>query len=297
MPAKVSVIIPAHNCQSTIGYTIESVLFQTFRNLELVIIDDGSTDQTAKVVNKYKDQRIMYYYQDNQERAIARNNGIALASGEYIAFLDSDDIWLPEKLDNQIKLMEKKPESDFVYTDLYYFDSMSGKNVYRYGQKEKLFSGRLNIRELLKNNFIQSPTPLLRRQVLTTSGLFDPKIVPVEDWDLWLRIAKDHKIELVNKPLARYRVDKNSNHGQTEIIRMLSGIHRVLDNVENQPDLYGNIGQYFLNRCRSLAEYKCAVELIRENRKKEAQIHLVKAIRLNPFYLKVYIRATQTIWK
>ena len=118
---KVSVIIPAYNCAHYICHAVDSVLAQTFPDFELVVVDDGSTDNTRELLKQYGSQ-IKYIYQQNKDMTAARNTGINHSSGEYIAFLDSDDIWLANKLERQIVLLDQAPEVGLVYCWHYYID-------------------------------------------------------------------------------------------------------------------------------------------------------------------------------
>src|SRR3990172_11149387 len=144
---KVSVIIPTFNCEEYIEETLSSVLFQTFTDFEVIVVDDGSTDNTIKVIKPYLD-KISYIQKDNGGQGSARNLGISLAKGEYLAFLDSDDLWLPDKLSLQVGYMENNPNVSLTFTDAVAFEE-------RKGHKEKIFEWKypdvlLNLKTLLK---------------------------------------------------------------------------------------------------------------------------------------------------
>ena len=123
---KISVVIPTHNRASFLKKAIESVLRQSYTNLEVIIVDDNSTDNTKEVVNSYKDKRIKYIVHDkNKGGAVARNTGIIASTGDIVAFLDDDDEWLPEKIKKQMELFESKPFVDLIYTAFYLIDSIT----------------------------------------------------------------------------------------------------------------------------------------------------------------------------
>ena len=137
---KVSVIIPTYNRQDLVQEAIDSVLNQTFRDWELIVVDDGSTDQTPSVLQERYDSRIIYIYQENQGESAARNRGLYSATGEYVAFLDSDDLWHPKKLQRQIEVFAEKPELGLVSTQAYWinYEGLLLKQTPQgYGRKNK----------------------------------------------------------------------------------------------------------------------------------------------------------------
>jgi len=293
----VSVVTPAFNAQATISATIDSVLNQTYSNLELIIVDDGSTDETKKIVLHKNDNRINYIYQVNQERAIARNNGISYSRGDYIAFLDSDDLWLPEKLEKQIRLFEKNQEISLVYSDLYFFDDITGNDIILFSKIEKLYRGKIKIKQLLLHNFIQSPTPVIKRQVFHEVGLFNPNMVPVEDWEMWIKIASLFPIDYVDEPLARYRLHQNALFWFNTPLKLFEGINNVLDKIEDQKIFQGQITKGAIRECRSLACYNYGLSMMRKNKWNEASQYLIQAIKFHPINLKIYIRYIQMLMR
>lgn len=198
-------IVPAYNAHETLAETIDSVLNQSIDELECIIVNDGSTDGTDEVALSYTDHRIVYYEQNNLERSVARNIGAALSSGFYLAFLDADDIWLPTKLEKQVQLLQSQGNLGLVYCDVIYFDGETKEDIGAFSQMTKLERGSVFERLLWKGNFIQSPTPVIRREVFDRVGGYDPSLVPLEDWDLWLRITRMYPVDYIPLPLARYR--------------------------------------------------------------------------------------------
>lgn len=200
----VSVVIPTYNRATLISQTLDSVLAQTYKDTEVIVVDDGSTDDTSAVLSTYLGQ-IAVIRQANQGLSGARNAGIAKAKGEFVAFLDSDDLWLPEKLEKQITLLESRSELKWAYTDIIAFEHDSGQPLYMLGRTVKLHQGDV-LDELLFDDFIASPTPLIRREVFDEVGLFSDNTVVAEDWDMWLRIAARYPVGLIAAPLAKYRI-------------------------------------------------------------------------------------------
>jgi glycosyltransferase involved in cell wall biosynthesis len=197
----VSVIIPTYNRAHLIGRAIQSVLNQTYRDFELIIVDDGSTDNTEEVVGSFKDSRIKYiHHKENKGGTAARNTGINDANGEYIAFLDSDDEWLPEKLEKQINCFAKCSDSvGAVYCLHYTKDDSLG-----YMQQASLSKlKRGNVYNFLLNGWCPSSTSLfmLSARVFEKSGMFDDNLPSFQDYDLWVRVARHYEFEFVDEPL------------------------------------------------------------------------------------------------
>ena len=207
----VSVIIPAYNSSKYIAETIKSVLSQTFKNFELIIVDDGSTDDQQEIIQKYCESeiRIRSIYQENQGVSFARNAGFNHSKGKFIAFLDADDIWLEDNL--QLKL-DKFEQDDFalVHSDSYLIDENS-----------KLLNGMMTgnegmlLHEILKWKEAQVPGPssiLVKREVIGTVGLFDTNLSTSADHDFFCRLAALYKIGRVAKPTWKYRVHSQNMH-------------------------------------------------------------------------------------
>ena len=206
---KVSVIIPTYNRAILLGRAIESVLNQTFQDFELIIIDDGSTDNTDEVIKEFqkKDNRIVYLKHDkNRGGSAARNTGIKASRGEYIAFLDSDDEWLPEKLEKQINVFKKLSDNiGLVYSGYY---EVLEQNVEVLSKIIPIFKGDI-YKNILKSNILGSPTPLIRKICFEKAGLFDETLLSCQDWDLWIRIAKYYKFDFLKEILAKYYIHGN----------------------------------------------------------------------------------------
>jgi glycosyltransferase involved in cell wall biosynthesis len=188
-----SVVIPAFNAEATIASASRSVLRQTHTDLEVIVVDDGSSDRTGEIVGTNRDPRVQLVSQRNQGVAAARNAGIACARGQYIAFLDSDDLWLPTYLELAVDALAGTKDPGFAYTDAYAFDATAGKVGRRGldGDPPPVLppsSTSEFLLELLKRNFIFS-SAVVPRRVLTAVGGFDQRAAPAEDYGLWLRIV------------------------------------------------------------------------------------------------------------
>lgn len=225
----VSTIIPAYNCESYIGQAVESALQQTDVDVEVIVVDDGSTDRTWQVLDRF-DGQISRVRKENGGPARARNHGAGLASGEWVAFLDADDEWLPDKLARQLELADGQ-------TGLIYTDRFNTGHLERVGARQsdsvELWEGSI-FEPLLLDNFITTSSVLIRRGRFEELGGFDesPTLLGVEDWDLWLRHAADGQVKLCREPLVRYRwhpgsLSSNFDHlssARLEVIRRALGL-------------------------------------------------------------------------
>lgn len=193
---KISVIITTFNRQELLERAIESVLAQTYTNYNIIVVDDGSTDNTStiKILNNPK---IKYIQQQNQGTSAAKNTGIKNSSAPFIAFLDSDDTWEKDKLKIQLGFMEKNPLCQICYTDETWI--RNGKTVSQ--RKKHIKTGGNIFNAAVKNCFIGISTVMIKRELFAEIGLFDQSMPVCEDYDLWLRIASAHKIELIEQKL------------------------------------------------------------------------------------------------
>jgi len=208
----VSVIMPTYNHAKFIGNAIESVLNQTYQNFELIIIDNYSEDDTEKIVASYENDRIIYLkLRNNGIIAASRNHGIKYSHGDYIAFLDSDDIWLPEKLEKQIKLFQISKETAMVYTRFKTIkEGTISSSIFPKNGRYK--SGNI-FKSLYLGSFIACSSVMVRKSILNEIGFFDtdPALIAAEDADLWLRIALKHVIRCADIcPLLLYRIQLGS---------------------------------------------------------------------------------------
>jgi Glycosyl transferase family 2 len=203
--AQVSIVMPAHNSAQFIGQAIKSILAQSFEDWELIVVNDGSVDDTAQIVLQFNDPRIKHFYQAGQERSAARNTGVQMTQGECIAFLDADDFWLPEYLECQVSVLRKFPEVGLSFTWTYVTDP-EGKPIRVSGYGESGIQDRTSfLRAMLLGNRMSSGAVIVRRVALNRVGLFDPEVSQGEDWDLWLRVAMQYPVAVVTLPLFCYR--------------------------------------------------------------------------------------------
>lgn len=237
---KISVIIPAYNSEDTILETIKSVQKQTFSDWELIVINDGSTDGTIQLVNEINDSRLKVFSYENGGLSVARNRGITNAKGEFIAFLDADDLWTPDKLELQLEVLRKNPEAGVAYSWTYF---MEEKGEYCHTDRQLFFEGNV-FANLLTDNFIANGSnPLIRRQAIESVGEFDASVSGAADWDYWLRLAACWQFVVVPKPQVFYRLSSSSMSSKVEFMedcqlkvidKAFRSVPRELQSLKNQ---------------------------------------------------------------
>jgi len=203
----ISVIIPAYNAERTILETIKSVQSQTYSDLELVVINDGSTDRTLDLLNSIQDDRLKVFSFHNSGVCVARNYGISQAKGEFISFIDADDLWASNKLEAQLDALKQHPEADVAYSWTYFFYEQTGEKIPGH---PAFFTGNV-YGDLLKENFITSGSNILvRREAIQKIGEFDSTFPHCADWDFYLRLAAQCKFVVVSQHQIFYRQSTTS---------------------------------------------------------------------------------------
>lgn len=201
----ISVVMPAHDAAEFVGDAIESVLNQSYKNFELIFVNDGSRDETDKIVKSYKDKRIRYLKQNNKGVSSARNFAIKHSKGEWLAFLDADDLWLPDTL---ATFVENFKDTDFMFGEYLYLGGLNSGKIAK--DLTKIPSDRESLLlELINHNLIGIGGVCMRRNI--TNQYFDESIGFAEDYKLWLTLfMKDIRIKKINKVLYKYRIHPDS---------------------------------------------------------------------------------------
>jgi glycosyltransferase involved in cell wall biosynthesis len=210
---RITVIIPTYDRANLVGESIESVIRQTYSDFELIIVDDGSTDNTRDVVNSYKDPRIRYVYQENRGVSAARNTGIKLTASQYIAFLDSDDLYVENALEITLNCLESHPDVGFSYGQCYI--SRVGGQVYRtrkspFHNKSAVIDSLTQLREMLFICPITLSTLAVRRTCFDEVGGFNEDLFVAEDLHMFIRLAKRYSAFYIAEPLVTQRYHDNS---------------------------------------------------------------------------------------
>ena len=216
MKGLVSVIVPVYNREHLVSEAVDSILSQTYKNLEIILINDGSKDASLNVLREYErrfPEKVRVLDQQNQGQTIARNNGIKIAQGEYIAFLDSDDLWVEKKLERQIPLFE--PGVGLVYSGTEIINE-DGQTI-RVEPADGNLSGNIYPQLLMKNR-MTGGTVVVTAEVLDRVGVFSTDFKAAENWDLWLRICKVSQARVVAEPLTKYRVHSDNMSGDTQLM-------------------------------------------------------------------------------
>jgi glycosyltransferase involved in cell wall biosynthesis len=300
--SSVSVIIPTYNASKYIRDALDSVIAQTYPVHEVIVVDDGSTDNTRDIVKSYvrpktEDQRpktlhptpltlhhnsttISYIYQENNGPAAARNTGIRAATGDYIAFLDADDTWLPEKIEIQLAKLKENPEYALVHTNRIF---VSDSGITKPDKKRVLQQGWI-FDELLKKNFICLSTILVKRSCFDEIGYFDenPRVNRCEDYDMWLRIARKYQIGFIDAPLIKYRIVPKS-HIRSNIKASYAAEKAVF--LKSLEQYSGNKEMIKRARVRKLM-YRMGHTFFHMRDYKQASSAFLEAVRLNNLDLK-----------
>ncbi len=209
----VSIVMPTYNAANFITESVESVIQQTYKNWELLIVDDGSTDDTKRVIQRFSnDSRIQYFHQQNRGQGKARNLGLSYATGNYIAFLDADDIWMPNKLETQLQELQEK-KADLVFSEGYIFtDKLTNSNGFM-GTGKGFFSGDKGLRDFLEINKIFPSSVLAKAEIISKVNGFteEPSIQNAEDYHLWIQLLINGNILFgSDEVLAGYRIHTRS---------------------------------------------------------------------------------------
>jgi len=286
----VSVVIPCYNRENFVADAIESVLKQTYQNFEVILVDDGSADHTENVIQRYlSDPRIRFYKHDvNRGIAAARNTGIKNAKGEFIALLDSDDMWLPKKIETQVEILSQDTigELGVVWTDAYYTDQLGNKRTSDAkipADLNALFGDAL-LRRIFMGNFIIAGTSMIRRSCFDRIGFFDEQLRGgSDDCDLWIRLAPYFQFRYLASPLAVIRLHEGNyssieRHFQDQVVIIAKAISRNPEiaalKQKKLSQLHHSLGTHYFEKGNS----------------PRAREHFWKSIKANPFNVKPLVK-------
>jgi len=289
MQELVSIIVPTYNRSHLIGEAIQSVIDQSYENWELIIVDDGSTDDTRKRVEEFKDDRIRYYFIEHSGIiGNVRNVGLRYVRGDYIAFLDSDDIWLPNKLDYQLSLLKKYPHTSFVFGHGEHF----GKEATPTPELEKLFVGNVFLPFLFEERFIfYMPTFLFQKEVLNKVTTLDESLIYTDDVDFFLRIAYPFVGIFSNAIIARIRKQEKS-HSQSNELDAYDEYLVMLEKHLHE----GRLTSKQFAQLASIHHYKLGLIYFANRESKRASKEFRNHIQLNPLGWKGWIRLVQSFF-
>jgi glycosyltransferase involved in cell wall biosynthesis len=270
----VSIIIPTHNRAHTIERALRSVTAQTLQDFEIIIVDDASADNTADVIQNFSDPRIQYLqHQTNLFAGAARNTGMAAATGKYIAFLDSDDAWLPEKLEQQIALLEgvdKDCGCSYTGAVINVEGGLNKHTIYKptwHGDALKDY--------LLEKFPIWTPTFVFRAELLEQVGPFDTSLVRAEDVDFYIRMLKRYRLSCVSEPMAELYLDAGK-----ELAELAETCDRIL--LAKHHDLIKQQGTFSSRYIYAAYEFRIGERYLNEGRIFQGLKNISKAILQNP---------------
>lgn len=293
---KVSVIIPVYNGEKYLRDAIGSVLAQTYTDFELIVVDDGSTDRSGRIVREEFGHVAQYHYQPNGGSAKARNSGVKASRGRYIAFLDADDLWMPEKLALQVPVLDTRPEIGLVHSDVEQVDP-AGRHVRVWKN-----SGRMDAyaRRLVKGHVIAAYASLVRREILERVGGFDEDFpaAAYEDLEFSIRVGQVCEIYCVDRPLAKHR-----DHGESASSDEERGLRNRALFVEKMVSRFGDDRAHrrFLSgeRARCLSDF--GKYLVNRGERRKGRILLAQSIGLSvgtlhfPVAMRAFGRLTRSL--
>jgi glycosyltransferase involved in cell wall biosynthesis len=274
----ISVVIPLYNAEKYIGDTLESVLAQTYSTFEIIVVNNSSTDSSLDIVKKYSDVKVIS--QENQGPSVARNKGVALSKGDFIAFLDADDLWVPDKLKIQMEYFNNNPQVGLVYSK---YTSVRNGKILR-TRPQNGYSGWI-FTKLLYKSIIQTSTVMVKRECLDAVGPYDESFSLGDEYDMFLRIAKKFQCGFVDKGLIRYRIhDNNTSKNVFLFDKENLGVYKKIYN--NFTDLDGKQKRILRKR---IARYsmKVAEGLNSQGKLEESKKYQNEAISYLPFYKRI----------
>jgi cellulose synthase/poly-beta-1,6-N-acetylglucosamine synthase-like glycosyltransferase len=289
---KVSVLMPSFNYARYLPAAIQSVLSQSYSDLELIITDDCSTDESREIVEHFRrlDSRVIpVLHEVNSGLARARNSGLAISTGEFVALCDADDVWLPHKLETQIKCFQAQVELGIVHSDSAIIDAagkLTGQQFsslwHRRGQRT---SGYL-FEVLCEQNFLCVPTVVLRRQAIEYAGGFEENLRSLEDWVCWIKVSRKYPFHYVKEPLVQYRMHGSglSSNPKGMAQNRVKAFRFLLDTFSDIP-----------LRLRSKMLYSLGVSHLETGDFREAATAFLDSARANPLQIRSWVRCCQSM--
>jgi glycosyltransferase involved in cell wall biosynthesis len=298
---KVSIIIPAYNVAPFIGETLDSVLAQTYKDFEVIVINDGSpdTEDFERVLRPYLD-RVTYLKQENRGVSVARNAGLRAARGEFVAFLDADDIWLPSYLEEQTKFIQQN-SSDFVCADAVHFGGsvFDGRTYFEVLMPTSSQIGEVTFQGLVSGNqSLITSAIVARREALLEAGLFDETLRNAQDYDLWIRLALGGAtLGYQRKVLARYRYREESLSGDAvnRVNRELRVLRKVLTTYDLNPEQRQQV-DLAIKRCTHELNLVRGKEQLDQREFDKARASFKEADELRPSLKLKLVRLMLLVW-
>ena len=283
-----SIILPAYNAEDTIAEAVDSLRDQTFGDFEVLAVNDGSTDRTGEILDalagRWERGRFEVIHQSNRGLAAARNVAVERSRGQWLALLDADDLWLPEKLDRCVDFLRGPPELSIVYTPMEPFDGRTG--IRMEGHSKPCHAGRL-AEKLFLSIFVHDPSAVFHRRVVETCGGFDESLPVCVGNEFWLRVSTAFEFGLIDEPLAlrRWSTESLTKRSRTR--------GRVLKAEVLERFYYRQGGEQYVAKDKAMrrlakVHYSAGRGLLAEKRYAEAREHFRKAVGYRPGLLRAY---------
>ena len=276
---RVSVIVPVYNGAKTVAEALQSVFAQSYKDYEVIVVNDGSTDSSTEVVDGFGDKIRLISLDQNGGQSAARNLGAAQARGEYLAFLDQDDVWYPHKLEWQVAVLNENPEVGLVYSDL---DEIDREGRYKTLEVHKAF-GMTHpktslVWALINDLFILPSTVVCRKECFGQVGGFDTRLSGYEDDDLWVRLWPVCRFHYIPKALTKWRIHLSSS-SETSLMEKSRTVffQKLMDTYGGDPYMRSVVTQ----RCYSVYKTR-GTQLIRRGEARRARLHYLNALRTRP---------------
>lgn len=279
MKPKLSVIIASYNHQDYIAETLKSLEEQTFQDFEIIIVDDGSTDKTVEVAKNFP-SRAQIFTQENQGVVAARNRGASLAKGEYICFVDSDDMVLPDRFKRQVAALDRDPELGLVFADALIIDA-TGREIGKFSDVYPVVPG--DVAEMLAMHYCFTPmiTVMVRADVLKKTGPFE-KPGPISDYMKWIEVAHLSKVYYDPQPLGCWRRHQTSTSKGANKVKSYAKTRAALKRIlRKYPQLRAKVGKKIAKRF-SRSYFLTAFWLAADGNIKRARKYYCKAVKVYP---------------
>ena len=289
---KVSVLMPSYNYARFLPISINSVLSQSYSNLELIITDDCSTDESREIVEHWRkldDRVVPVLHHVNQGLARARNSGLTVCSGEFVALCDADDVWNPGKLEAQMSCFERQPQLGVVHSDSSIIDGAGNLTGQRFSTllhcKGQKTSGDL-FEMLCERNFLCVPTVILRREAIDYAGGFEENLRSLEDWVCWAKVSRKYLFHYIPEPLVQYRIHGAglSSNPKGMAQNRVKAFRFLLDTFSDIP-----------LRLRSKMLYSLGVSHLETGDFREAATAFLDSARANPLQIRSWVRCCQSM--
>lgn len=278
----ISVIIPVYNGAKTIKETIKSVLQQTYQDFEIIVINDGSQDETLAIINSIHNPKIKVFSYPNAGLSASRNRGFARACGKFIAFLDADDLWSEDKLAAQLAALQQNHQAAVAYS---WTDHIDEDGKFLRPASYTSCNGNVYQRILVGNFLACGSNALISAQALTQVGGFDESLNSAEDWDMWLRLAPLYEFVVVPRPQVLYRISSYSM--SANIFKMESASLQVIEKAYNQaPESLQYLKQETLGFLYKFLMSKALQDNVRQQRGLKAAKVLVNYLKQDLFLFK-----------